>query len=150
MILRSSFEDGSFIPVRHTCDGGDHSPPLFFEDYPYETKSLALVCHTKDRGSHRYIHWLLYEIDPVLYDRIPESLPRSPTILGSVRQGFNDKKKLGYNGPCPKGGIHRYYFKAFALNQKLFLPPAMKPEELLDALKDHIIDTAELMGHYQR
>ena len=65
-------------------------------------------------------------------------------------QGVNDFGKSKYSGPCPPPGIHRYYFKLYALDTTLALPPTSKRKAVDSAIKGHIIAEATLMGRYAR
>ncbi|MGD0274998.1 MAG: YbhB/YbcL family Raf kinase inhibitor-like protein, partial [Syntrophales bacterium] len=67
-----------------------------------------------------------------------------------MRQGNNSWPKIGYGGPCPPSGTHRYYFKLYALDAPLNLAPGAAKEELLQAMKGHILAEAQLMGKYKR
>jgi Raf kinase inhibitor-like YbhB/YbcL family protein len=65
-------------------------------------------------------------------------------------QGVNDFGKNKYSGPCPPPGIHRYFFKLYALDTTLALPPTSKRKVVDAAIKGHIIADATLMGMYSR
>ena len=67
-----------------------------------------------------------------------------------ARQGKNDFRQLGYGGPCPPGGTHRYYFKLYALDTRLDLASGSSKAQLLAAMKGHILAEGQLMGKYQR
>ncbi len=43
-LTSAAFRDGESIPVRHTCDGEDLSPPLAWTGVPVETRTFALIC----------------------------------------------------------------------------------------------------------
>jgi Raf kinase inhibitor-like YbhB/YbcL family protein len=63
---------------------------------------------------------------------------------------MNDFGTVGYRGPCPPGGTHRYYFKVYAIDTMINLPSLIKRQELLDAMVGHILDEGQLMGVYTR
>lgn len=65
-------------------------------------------------------------------------------------QGLNDFGRIGYGGPCPPGGTHRYYYKMYAMDIKLDLPPQTRRNELLKAIDGHILDQGQIMGVYTR
>ena len=86
-------------------------------------------------------HWLVWNISPT--EAIAEQT--NPGISGT-----NDFGKTGYGGPCPPSGVHRYFFKVYALDTKLDLLAGTDKEALLDAMQEHILAEGELMGLYQK
>jgi len=65
-------------------------------------------------------------------------------------QGKNDFGKAGYGGPCPPGGIHRYYFKIYALSDMLNVKEGLTKADLLKAMKGYVLGEGQLMGRYKR
>jgi hypothetical protein len=146
----SEFQYGGTIPVKHTCDGPDVSPPLKWASPPRETKSLALICDDPDAPVGTWVHWVLYGLPPETTS-LPEGVPKDKTVLGSARQGTNDFRRIGYGGPCPPpGGPHRYFFKLYAVSISTDLEPGLTKQQVLDAIKGHILAQGELMGKYKR
>ncbi len=149
--LRSSaFARGQEIPVKHTCDGADLSPPLNWSDPPANTKSFALIADDPDAPAGTWMHWVLYGLGA---DRreLPEGVPAKDTVPGLGSQGLNDFRRVGYGGPCPpRGPAHRYFFKLYALDGELPVSPRKSKAELLKAMEGHILGHAELMGRYKR
>ena len=80
---------------------------------------------------------------------IKEVLPQGVTPFGA-KQGINDFGKIGYGGPCPPSGTHRYFFKLYALDIKLSLESGATKKQLLSAMKEHILTQAEIIGKYKR
>ena len=144
-----AFENGGVIPSRYTCDGADISVPLRFLDVPAEAKSLALIVDDPDAPMGIFVHWVIYDI-PAALEGLPEGVPPAPMLEGGIKQGVNSFGKIGYGGPCPPNGTHRYFFKLYALDTVLNLEPGMGKQELLAAMRGHVIDGAELMGLYAR
>lgn len=150
MILKSSaFNEGDLMGAKYTCDGADVSPPLSWTGFPDETESFALICDDPDAPVGTWVHWVFYDI-PASVSDLPEhiSTDKNPNVGGT--QGVNDFRKIGYGGPCPPGGTHRYYFKLYALNRELGLAPGVTKQKLLAAMKGHILAEAQLMGRYRR
>ncbi|MEA2109127.1 MAG: YbhB/YbcL family Raf kinase inhibitor-like protein [Pseudomonadota bacterium] len=150
MELKSTaFVQSGKIPARYTCDGQDISPPLEWGAAPKGTESLAIICDDPDAPVGIWVHWVYYDI-PVGETRLPEHVRVAEQPATGGRQGINDFRKVGYGGPCPPGGTHRYYFKIFALDVRLNLPVGTTKPQLLKAMSGHILDQAELMGVYRR
>ncbi len=148
-LLSPAFKDKSEIPTKFTCDGEDISPPLMIKNVPKEAKSLALIMDDPDAPMGTFVHWVVYDIDPST-TLIEENQPHTPTILNGAKQGKNDFPKIGYGGPCPPNGRHRYFFKLYALDAKLDLDPGLTKEELLKHIQRHVIAQSVFMGTYER
>lgn len=145
----SAFNANETIPQRYTCDGQNISPPLFWDAVPGGTESLALIADDPDAPAGTWVHWVAFNLPP---DRkeLQEHLPPEKELADGTRQGSNDFKKIGYGGPCPPGGSHRYYFKIYALDTTLDLKPGSTKAELLHAIEGHELAVGSLIGRYQR
>ena len=137
-----AFASGETIPVRHTCDGADVSPPLSIEDIPETAVCLALIMDDPDRPAGTWDHWVAYDI------AVRHGVPQGVGSLGTP--GHNSWRRAGYGGPCPPTGEHRYYFRVYALDARLGLPEGAGKEQVLEAMKGHILAEATLMGRYSR
>ncbi|MBI1894761.1 MAG: YbhB/YbcL family Raf kinase inhibitor-like protein [Candidatus Rokubacteria bacterium] len=145
-----AFASGGDIPVKHTCDGPDLSPPLRWGDPPANTKSFALVVDDPDAPAGTWVHWVLYSITPTIRE-LPEGVATRDAVAGIGTQGMNDFRKVGYGGPCPpRGPAHRYFFKLYALDTELALAARKTKAEVLKAIDGHVLERAELMGRYKR
>lgn len=145
-----AFEDGDTIPVRHTCDGEDLSPPLAIDGVPPEAESLALVVDDPDAPGTTWVHWVLYGLSADT-SSIPEGIAVGPEGQGGARQGENDFGDRGWGGPCPPPGEeHRYVFELYALDGSPDLEAGASKEELLAATEPMTLETARLTGRYQR
>ncbi len=149
-----SFAHGAPIPVRHTCDGANTSPPLAWSGVPDGTHSLALIVDDPDAPDPAapkriWVHWVLYNIPPAVSD-LPEGGARSPVPAGA-REGRNDGGEAGYDGPAPPIGRHRYFHTLYALDAMLpDLGSNARRRDLDEAMKGHVLATAQVMGTYQR
>ena len=148
-VMSSAFEEGGMIPRKYACDGADVSPPLSWSGAPAETKSFALVSDDPDAPMGTWVHWVIYNL-PANTAELPEAVPAEQELRSGARQGRNDFKKIGYGGPCPPGGTHRYYFKLYALDTVLNLPAGATKAELREALQGHVLAQGQLMGRYKR
>jgi len=143
-ISSPAFINNSFIPEKYTCDGENVSPPIQFEDLPENTQSLVLIVDDPDAPGGTFDHWLIWNIDPLAKQL------REAEKLTQLTEGLNDFGSIGYKGPCPPSGTHRYFFRLFALDSKLNLPQGSTREELEKEMQGKIIDQAVLIGLYQR
>ena len=149
-LISPAFAEGGTIPVKHTCDGEDLSPPLQWRNVPQGTKSLALISDDPDAPGRTFVHWVIYNIPPTT-EGLPEGIPATETLSDGARQGTNDFQHVGYGGPCPpKGKPHRYIFKLYALDIELSLPPGATAQDLAKAMEGHILAKGQLIGMYQR
>ena len=149
VLSSTAFEAGGTIPVDYTCDGRDVSPPLVWGTAPEGTVSLALVCDDPDAPAGTWVHWVVYNIPPSRKG-LDEAIPAVERLADGTLQGRNDFGRLGYGGPCPPGGTHRYFFRLYALDVRLDLPPGARRGELMRAMRGHVLAEAELMGRYGR
>lgn len=151
-IESSAFADQGEIPRKYTCDGDDLSPPLRWSGAPRGTRSFALIVQDPDAPDPAapkmtYVHWVLYDL-PADCSGLPEDVS-SAGLPPGTREGVNDWKRTGYGGPCPPIGRHRYYFRLFALDTMLGDLGKARRDDVEQALRDHTLDHAELMGTYQ-
>ena len=148
-LTSSSLRHEDMIPAKFTCDGQNISPPLAWSGAPKETKSFALICDDPDAPAGTWVHWVIFDI-PSNVNFLPEKVAKQEEIAGLGKNGKNSSRRYGYDGPCPPGGTHRYYFKLFALDTMLNLNAGLSKEDLLKAMKGHILAEAQLMGRYKR
>jgi len=146
----NAFDEGDDIPLLHTCDGADLSPPLVWTDPPEGTVSMALMCDDPDAPGGNWSHWVLWGLGPDIRG-LAQGQPTDPELDRGVRQGTNDFRQLGYGGPCPpKGKPHRYFFRLFALDTAINLAAGADRRKLREAIEGHILAEAQLMGRYGR
>jgi hypothetical protein len=146
----TAFAASAEIPAKHTCEGADVAPPLSWAEPPAGTKSFVLIVDDPDAPDPAapqmtWVHWVLYNI-PKNARSLSEGAKPLPS--GSS-EGVNDWQAVGYRGPCPPTGRHRYFHKLYALDTELAL---MKPtkDDLLDAIEGHVLAKGELIGTYQK
>ena len=135
------------IPVRHTCDGENLSPPLVWSDPPKRTQAFALVMDDPDAPSGTFTHWVLVDI------QASRTMFDEGVIVGdSGTSGQNGFGNLGYGGPCPPRGHgpHHYRFSLHALRTHTNLPEGASRAAVDAALKGLILGTASLVGVYER
>jgi len=148
-LTSTAFKENEAIPRGYTCDGANVSPPLEWSGVPKSAKTIAIIAEDPDAPSGTWVHWVLYNLSADGLGLI-ENTPQTETLQGSGVQGKNDFDKIGYGGPCPPSGTHRYFFKFYALDSELPLKPGATKAEVEKAMEGHIVGQAQLMGTYRR
>ena len=142
LAIRSmAFDHNGHIPSKYTCEGENCNPPLGITDTPPQTKSLALIMEDLDAPRGIFVHWLVWNLAP--HNSITEKTNQGIS-------GTNSFGKIGYGGPCPPSGTHRYFFRVFALDTTLDMEAGADKDALIEAMKDHIIAKGEIMGLYSK
>jgi Raf kinase inhibitor-like YbhB/YbcL family protein len=141
-ISSPAFEEGGTIPDEYSKEGGNKQPPLIFEDVPATARSLALIVDDPDAPQGTFTHWLAFNI-PTSVRQILEG-----GTAVQMEQGRNDYGQTGYGGPKPPSGEHRYFFKLFALDDKLSVSRGASRLELEEAMIGHVIAEAEYVGRF--
>jgi Raf kinase inhibitor-like YbhB/YbcL family protein len=148
-----SFAQMDAIPTLHTCDGEDLAPALAWTQVPAGTKSFVLIVDDPDAPdpaapTRTFVHWVLYDI-PAGASSLPEGAT-SDELPEGTREGLNDAKRIGYMGPCPPIGRHRYFFKLSALDSTLRDLGNATKADVERAMRGHVLEKAELVGTYER
>ncbi len=144
-LLSPDFNDGKYIPKAFTCEGDNVSPKFLINGKaPEGATCYALVMEDPDAPKGTFTHWIFWNMPFATKEFSSVLMPES--VVG----GTNDAGKIGYIGPCPPNGTHRYFFKLFALNTSLDLKPDAKVDELHMAMNGHIVTEAELVGLYEK
>ncbi|MEM4246097.1 MAG: YbhB/YbcL family Raf kinase inhibitor-like protein [Candidatus Bathyarchaeia archaeon] len=140
-VTSPAFESNGYIPAKYTCDGEDVNPPLKVEGIPAEAKSLVLIVDDPDAPMGTWDHWVVWNIP------VTETIKENdvPGI-----EGMNDFRRRSYGGPCPPSGVHRYFFKVYALDTTLDLPTSSRKRDVERAMERHILAMGELVGLYKR
>jgi len=149
----SAFDNGGEIPSRYTCEGEDVSPSLVWTGVPETARSLVLIIDDPDAPDPKapkmtWIHWVLYNIPPDVTG-LPEGVVPAKLSPGMI-EGLNDWKRIGYGGPCPPIGRHRYFHKLYALDTVLEVMNTPTKANVEVAMKGHVIAQTELMGTYKK
>ena len=145
MQLKSSaFSPNGPIPARYTCDGQNINPPLTISEVPETARSLVLICDDPDAPGKTWVHWTVWNIDPKTSDILEGNIPADAV------QGLTDFGAVGYGGPCPPSGTHRYFYKLYALDIDLTLTYQAKKEDIEKAMEGHSLDQTQLIGVYSK
>jgi len=141
------FLEGEPIPSKYACNGDDISPPLAWSGAPDNTNVFVLIMDDPDAPVGIWVHWVLFNI-PGNETVLGVGLPADAELPDGSQQGTNSWGRVGYGGPCPPSGVHRYFFKLYALDAPLALDESATKEEVLAAMEGHILLETELMGTY--
>jgi len=148
-LTSNTFKEGQPIPRQYTCDGVNVSPGLEWTGVPKTSKTIAIIADDPDAPSGTFTHWVLYNLSSETMGMV-ENLPTTGNLKAGGQQGENDFQQIGYGGPCPPSGTHRYFFKIYALDDELPLKAGAKRAEVEKAMEGHIVGQAQLMGTYKR
>ena len=167
------FHEKRRIPKKHTCtqisaNVPNISPPLGWEGLPDGTVSLALIMDSLEIEGAERVHWVMWNMPPTLTG-LEENVEHAEKLADGTAQGTNGSGEVGYLGPCPpvivsgfgetpsktqtqggaKKGIEKYYFKLYALDTMLDLPPSTTKADLLKAIDGRVLASGELVGERQ-
>jgi Raf kinase inhibitor-like YbhB/YbcL family protein len=148
-VTSPAFLNGEKIPAKYTCDDQNVSPPFQWKGLPEGVQSIALIAEDPDAPGKTWVHWVLYNLPPTISD-VPENIPPLKQLPACGWHGTNDFGSMGYSGPCPPSGSHRYHFKLYALDTILNLEPGASKAQVLKAAQGHILAEAQVTGVYQR
>lgn len=141
-----SFSHNEPLDKKFTKYAENRPPQVSWDSLPAGTKSLALIVDDPDAPtSQPWVHAVIYNINPE-QNELKEGDWSGGTFGQTDFQG-----ETGYQGPKPpKGhGVHRYFFKLYALDSELKLPQGKTKSELEDAMKGKILATAEIVGTFE-
>jgi len=148
-LASSAFTEGEAIPRQYTCAGINISPPLEWTGIPKSAKTIAIIADDPDASAGTWVHWVIYNLPADTIGMI-ENLPPTEEIKGGGLQGKNDFEKIGYGGPCPPSGTHRYFFKIYALDSELPLKSGATKADVEKAMSGRVLAQAQLMGTYRK
>ena len=150
-LTSDAFANGQSIPAKYSCAGKNVSPDLAWNEPPAGTQSLALIMDDPDAPGATWVHWVLYNIKPDMRS-LQEDLPVTGKNVdpNAVFVGKNSSGNIGYDGPCPPSGTHRYFFKLYAIHIQISLLPGATKEQILQEMEGHILAQAELVGTFSK
>jgi len=148
-LTSTTFKEGEPIPRQYTCDGVNVSPSLEWSGVPKSAKTLVIIADDPDAPAGAWVHWVLYNL-PADNIGMVENLPATDELKAGGFQGKNDFGKIGYGGPCPPSGTHRYFFKIYALDSELPLKAGATKAEVEKAMEGHVVTQGQLMGTYRK
>jgi Raf kinase inhibitor-like YbhB/YbcL family protein len=149
--ISPAFDQGAVLPQRYTCDGAGISPPFRWDLVEPGTFDFTLICEDPDAPKGTFTHWLLYNI-PWGTRRLEEGLPNHGVLSMGANQGTNDFGTLGYGAACPprNGKNHHYVFRLYALDGDIHIKPGATRQQVMDAMRGHVLAEAEITALYRR
>jgi hypothetical protein len=148
LLTSTGFMDHGLINTNFTCEGANTSPDLAWDSVPANTKAFAIVCQDIDVAPNFFVHWMIYNI-PGDQRSLDDNITTIPDIGNGILQGLNDFNKIGYSGPCPSDGAHRYLFIIYALDDMLQIDGGAPKYDVLNAIDKHVIGMGRLTGRYR-
>jgi hypothetical protein len=143
-------------------------------DVPSKAEDVNKQGHTIPASLPRvnFCHWILVDMpasgspirDGEFSSGVTVKGKSGPLAVRNTRQGLNDYTAwfandpnmagdyFGYDGPCPPWNDsipHRYIFTLFALDlEKCPVQRKFKAADVIRAIKDHVLGSAQLTGLY--
>lgn len=137
-VTSSAFRAGAAIPVRFTCKGENHSPPLRWSAPPAGTAELALVVDDPDAPGGTFVHWVV------------SGIPASQTQLAENTVPAGAQQARRYTGPCPPSGpAHHYRFTVYALGRSAGIRGGADPGQAIAAIQAAATARGQLVGTFQ-
>lgn len=143
-ITSPAFAHNGMIPKKYTCQGEDARPLFEISDPPADTKSLAIIVQDPDAPTGDFVHWIIWDISPEVQEIGEDTIP-----VGAV-EGISDFGRMGWGGPCPPSGTHRYEFYLYALDSPIRLPAGSNKTDFRNEITGHILEEAQLIGLYEK
>lgn len=150
-ITSTAFVQGGQIPPKYTTNGDNISPPMAWSSAPQKTKSFTITCEDPDAsgfGGGAFFHWIIFDI-PGNVTQLAEGITNQRTLDNGAKQGTNDLGTIGYTGPSPPSGTHRYSFKIYAIDVMLNLEPGATKQQVNKAMQGHILGQTQITGKYR-
>jgi len=150
-LTSDAFISSQSIPAKYACTGRNISPALAWKEPPAGTQSFALIVDDPDAPMGTWVHWVLFNI-PLERRSLEEGLPVTGKNVdpNAIYVGKNSSGNIRYDGPCPPGGTHRYFFKLYALDTVISLLPGATKEQVLKEIEGHVLAQGELMGTFSK
>lgn len=145
-VTSPAYQEGQSIPPEYTCDGADQPPPLVFAGMPSEARYLAVVLDDPDAPRGTWTHWTFWDL-PVSKATLASGADVS--AMGA-KEGATSAGSVGYHGPCPPSGTHRYIVHAYATAGPLGLGTGASIEAVHKALESKAVAQGTLNGTYHR
>jgi len=151
-VRSEAFKDNARIPGRFSAYDENFSPALSWSKGPDGTRSYVVMVENPDAKEPKpFVHWIAYAI-PADLTRLREGLLGQPRLTEpeGLLQGQNSYGSVGWQGMKPPAGdpAHHYHFQVFALGRELGLEPGAKRDEVIEAMRGHVLAAGELVGTF--
>ena len=155
-----AFKDGDLVAATYAfngpgldgtqCGGQDLSPPLQWVNAPAATQSFALIIFDVDGlGGAGVTHWVAYNLPATKL-----SVAQGEGMAGAttLTNGKNRRGTSEFRGFCPSQGDapHHYVMTVYALDLPPTLAPGLTRDDVLAAIKGHVLRLASIVGRYGR
>jgi Raf kinase inhibitor-like YbhB/YbcL family protein len=152
-IASPTIKNNGAIPSKHSEYYEGVSPELEWTKVD-GAKSYVLIMEDPDaKPITPFVHWVAWNI-PANVTSLPEGLQEQPRLTEpeGLLQGRTSRGSVGYFGPRPPVGDppHRYHFQIFALDTNLDVPAGAERDQVLAAMKGHVIAEGSFLGTYQQ
>lgn len=151
-VTSSAFGQGDPIPTRFAATAEDFSPALDWSAGPEGTRSYVVLMEDPSASTPTpFVHWLAYNL-PADTTRLGAATPTAPRLLQpeGTLQGRNSFGAVGYRGMKPPAGDppHAHHFQVFALDRMLDLQPGASRDEVVAAMRGHVLAAGALVGTF--
>ncbi|MDB6058866.1 MAG: hypothetical protein JWO95_2710 [Verrucomicrobiales bacterium] len=147
LLTSSAVTNGGALPQEFNGDGAGISPPVEWKGAPAGTKSFVVVMDHLAPGNEMKCYWTMWDI-PATTTNLPKNVRNIGRLGGSFRG------RIGYEPPHSQGpGLKTYTIHVYAVSatpQFAQSPSAVTRDDLLNAIKDTVLDSAELKVTYTR
>jgi Raf kinase inhibitor-like YbhB/YbcL family protein len=140
-----AFPPSGDIPQPYSAFGERRSPPLAWTAGPAGTSSYALIVQDPDAPAPKpFVHWIVFDISSGVTSIQANTVPPGALL------GNNSAGSASWFAPAPPPGpAHRYHFQVFALDTTLGLKEGAGRDEVVDAMKGHVLASGDLVGRYK-
>lgn len=150
-VTSSSFRADGMMDERYTEYADGVSPVLSWKAVA-GAKSYAIIMEDPDaKPVTPFVHWVMWNI-PASVTSLPEGVQEQARLSDpdGVLQGRTTRGAPGYYGPKPPPGeaAHRYHFQVVALDKMLDVPFGSDRDQVLQAMKGHVLAKGEIVGKY--
>ena len=139
-LISNDIKHNVLMDRKFSYRGGNISPHLKWIEASLDAKSFAISCNDPDAPVGDWIHWLVINIPATTFE-----IPQGGPVPGIELK--NDYGRMGYGGPAPPSGTHRYFFRVYAL--KVDKLENINKNNFMEKVKQNMIDSTELIGLYK-
>lgn len=152
-VSSNAFPPNGDMPVNCSCRGQQASPALMWEGNQPDAQSYVVLMTDYDVPTPTFplfnlSHWVVYNL-PASVRSLPEAVTTEQMRLLGGKVGRNSTGDQKFIGPCPPAGRHAYVFRVYALDEPLTFNDLPNKQQVVEAMKGHILGYGELKGFFQ-